>query len=214
MKKIFSAFIIAVCCMFMAMPAQAQLLKWGVKGGVNLTKIDWDGGFKGNKDNSTGFFIGPMAEITIPIVGLGVDGALLFSQRGKGDVKQTGVEVPVNLKYTIGLGSLLGIYFAAGPDFFFDFDKKDNVDRKKTQVGLNLGAGVKLIKHLQVGVNYQFPMGDSLLGKKRVRLSVQRIRLGKYLSLIFSKKGNIYHINSVADFDWQRYFFVVSLPPR
>ena len=154
MKKIFSAFIIAVGCMFMAMPAQAQLLKWGVKGGVNLTKIDWDGGFKGNKDNSTGFFIGPMAEITIPIVGLGVDGALLFSQRGKGDVKQTGVEVPVNLKYTIGLGSLLGIYFAAGPD------------RKKTQVGLNLGAGVKLIKHLQIGVNYQFPMGDSFTWKK------------------------------------------------
>lgn len=28
-------------------------------------------------------------------------------------------------------------------------------------VGLNLGVGVKLIKHLQVGVNYQFPMGDS-----------------------------------------------------
>ena len=147
MKKIFSAFIIAVCCMFMAMPVQAQLLKWGVKGGVNLTKIDWDGGFKGNKDNSTGFFIGPMAEITIPIVGLGVDGALLFSQRGKDEVK-------------------LGIYFAAGPDFFFDFDKKDNVDRKKTQVGLNLGVGVKLIKHLQVGVNYQFPMGDSFTWKK------------------------------------------------
>ena len=54
-----------------------------------------------------------MAEITIPIVGLGVDGALLFSQRGKGDVKQTGAEVPINLKYTIGLGSLLGVYFAA-----------------------------------------------------------------------------------------------------
>ena len=119
MKKIFSAFMIAVCCMLMAMPAQAQLLKWGVKGGVNMTKIDWDGGYKGNKDNSTGFFIGPMAEFTIPIVGLGVDGALLFSQRGKDEVKQTGLEVPVNLKYTIGLGSLLGIYVAAGPDFFF-----------------------------------------------------------------------------------------------
>lgn len=161
MKKIFSAFVIAVCCMFMAMPAQAQLLKWGVKGGVNMTKIDWDGGYKGNKDNSTGFFIGPMAEFTIPIVGLGVDGALLFSQRGKDEVKQTGLEVPVNLKYTIGLGSLLGIYVAAGPDFFFDFKKKDYVDRKKAQVALNLGAGVKLLKHLQVGVTYQLPMGDS-----------------------------------------------------
>ena len=140
MKKIFSAFVIAVCCMFMAMPAQAQLLKWGVKGGVNMTKIDWDGGYKGNKDNSTGFFIVPMAEFTIPIVGLGVDGALLFSQRGKDEVKQTGLEVPVNLKYTIGLGSLLGIYIAAGPDFFFDFKKKDYVDRKKAQVALNLGC--------------------------------------------------------------------------
>ena len=47
MKKIFSAFMIAVCCMLMAMPVQAQLLKWGVKGGVNMTKIDWDGGYKG-----------------------------------------------------------------------------------------------------------------------------------------------------------------------
>ena len=60
-----------------------------------------------------------------------------------------------------GLGSLLGIYVAAGPDFFFDFKKKDYVDRKKAQVALNLGAGVKLLKHLQVGVTYQLPMGDS-----------------------------------------------------
>ena len=45
------------------------------------------------------------------------------------------------------------------PDFFFDFKKKDYVDRKKAQVALNLGAGVKLLKHLQVGVTYQLPMG-------------------------------------------------------
>lgn len=167
MKKILSTFVIAVCCMFMAMPVQAQLIKWGVKGGVNMTKIDWDGGYKGNKENSTGFFIGPMAELTIPIVGLGVDGAVLLSQRGKDDLKQIGAEVPINLKYTIGLGSLLGVYVAAGPDFFFDFKKKDNIDRK-AQVGLNLGVGVKLIKHLQVGVNYQFPMGDSFTLKNAV----------------------------------------------
>ena len=45
--------------------------------------------------------------------------------------------------------------------------KKDNIDRK-AQVGLNLGVGVKLIKHLQVGVNYQFPMGDSFTLKNAV----------------------------------------------
>ena len=54
----------------LATPAQAQL-KWGVKGGVNMSKIDWNGGYEGNKDNSAGFFIGPMAEFTIPVIGLG-----------------------------------------------------------------------------------------------------------------------------------------------
>lgn len=163
MKKIFTVCIMAICCLAMAMPAKAQLLKLGVKGGLNMSKLDWDGGYDGNKDNTTGFFIGPMAEITIPIVGLGVDAALMYSQRGKHAFKEQGIEVPINLKYTIGLGSLLGVYVAAGPDFFFNFkdiDVKD-FDSKKAQVGLNLGAGVKLIKHLQVGVNYQIPFGDS-----------------------------------------------------
>lgn len=168
MKKIFSAFMMAVCCLAMAMPAQAQLIKFGVKGGVNLTKVDWDGGYDGNKDNATGFFIGPMAEVTIPIVGLGVDGALLFSQRGKDDGKQTGLDIPINLKYTIGLGSMLGVFVAAGPDFFFNFsgdkkymDEAMELEKKKAMVGINIGAGVKLIKHLQIGVNYNIPLGDS-----------------------------------------------------
>ena len=39
MKKFFSVFMIAVCCMVLAMPAQAQLIKFGVKGGVNLSKL-------------------------------------------------------------------------------------------------------------------------------------------------------------------------------
>ena len=171
MKKIFSAFIIAVGCMFMAMPAQAQLIKWGVKGGVNLTKIDWDGGIDKNKENSTGFFIGPMAEVTIPLVGLGVDGALLFAQRGVkvGDesIRQNGLDIPINLKYTIGLGSALGIYVAAGPDFYFNFSGDKNygelgrLNKKNAQVGINVGAGVKLLRHLQVGANYNIPLNKT-----------------------------------------------------
>ena len=163
MKKIFSVCIMAVVLM-MAMPAQAQLIKFGVKGGLNFSELDLSAKSIGEiKDNSTGFFIGPMAEFTLPIVGLGIDGAVMFSQRGKDEFKQQGLEIPVNLKYTIGLGSMLGIYIAAGPDFFFNFKDVDweNVDAKKTQVALNLGAGVKLLRKLQVGINYQIPMGDN-----------------------------------------------------
>ena len=108
-----------------------------------------------------------MAEITIPIIGLGLDGAVMFSQKnaeiGGEKAKQQGIEIPVNLKYTIGLGSMFGIYLAAGPDFYFNFKDVDweNVKAKTTQVGINLGAGLKLLKKLQVGLTYQIPMGDS-----------------------------------------------------
>ena len=81
MKKIFGALMIAIC-IAMAMPAQAQI-HFGVKGGLNLSKASFSNvseNFK--KDNCTGFFIGPMAEFNIPIVGLGVDASLLFAQRG------------------------------------------------------------------------------------------------------------------------------------
>ena len=163
MKNIFTVLMVAVALMMVA-PAQAQLIKFGVKGGINFSKLDFDGkGIDGVRDNSTGFFFGPMAEVTLPILGLGFDGALMYSQRGKGEVKEQGLEVPVNLKYTIGLGSFAGLYFAAGPDFFFNFKDIDiqGMKAEKTQVALNLGAGLKLLRKLQVGINYQIPMGDS-----------------------------------------------------
>ena len=173
MKKIFGALMIAVC-IGMAMPAQAQI-HFGVKGGLNLSKASFSNvGENFKKDNFTGFFIGPMAEFNIPIVGLGVDASLLFAQRGikvsEGNdditVKQNGIDIPVNLKYTIGLGSLAGIYLAAGPDFYFDFAGNKTIegmrtDKKKAEVGINVGAGLKLLNHLQVGANYNIPLGNT-----------------------------------------------------
>ena len=80
MKKIFGALLIAVC-IGMAMPAQAQI-HFGVKGGLNLSKASFSNvkeNFK--KDNFTGFFIGPMAEFNIPIVGLGEIGRASCRER-------------------------------------------------------------------------------------------------------------------------------------
>lgn len=173
MKKIISVLIVVVA-VAVAMPAQAQI-KFGVKGGLNLANSlsdTWKD--KANADNYTGFFIGPMIDINIPIVGLGLDGALMYSQKGnklEGETfKQQGLEVPVNLKYSFGLGSLASIYLAAGPGFFFNFksdddltidDAKGKLSYENAEVALNLGAGVKLFKHLQVGVNYNMPFTDS-----------------------------------------------------
>ena len=40
-KDFLVLFMIAICCLAMAMPAQAQLIKFGVKGGLNLSKTEF-----------------------------------------------------------------------------------------------------------------------------------------------------------------------------
>ena len=140
MKKIISVLMVAVCLM-MAAPAQAQL-HFGVKGGLNLSKVSFSkSDLKG--DNKTGWFIGPMAEFTLPIIGIGADVAALYSQTelaAKGystDAKLKTIEIPVNLKWSFGLGSMLGAYIAAGPQFGFNIGNKKgfmNYDLKKKRM--------------------------------------------------------------------------------
>ncbi|MEG1563433.1 MAG: porin family protein [Bacteroides sp.] len=166
MKKIISGLLVAVC-LSMAIPAQAQI-KFGVKGGVNLSKVSFSkADFKG--DNKTGFFIGPMAEFTVPIVGIGLDAAALYSQTevqnnryDKSSTMKT-MEVPVNLKWSLGLGSMLGVYVAAGPQFGFRLGKEHHsfYHFKKQTTSFNVGAGVKLLRHLQMGVNYNFALSNT-----------------------------------------------------
>ncbi len=172
MKKIINVLLVAVC-IAMAMPAQAQF-NWGLKGGLNLSKASFSGSdFK--SDNYTGFFIGPMAEFTFPVAGLGIDGALVYSQKGikMGDddvnesLKQKSLEIPINLKYTVGLGRLLGVFIAAGPQFGFDLNSDEwkfyteEFSFKKSNFSINVGVGAKLINHLQIGVNYNIPLGKT-----------------------------------------------------
>lgn len=165
MKKTFSAFMV-MALLLITIPANAQF-KFGVKGGLNISKLSVSKDIL-KSDNQTGFFIGPMAEFTIPIVGLGVDVAALYNQSGvatvsgsEGEVNSTlkTVEIPINLKWTFGLGSTAGVYVAAGPQFGFNVGDRiiqDIYEFKKNNTTFNVGAGVKLIRHLQIGVNYNF----------------------------------------------------------
>lgn len=41
----------------------------------------------------------------------------------------------------------------------------EELESKKAQVGINVGAGVKLVRHLQIGFNYTIPCGDSFTWK-------------------------------------------------
>lgn len=170
MKKLVSTLTILIC-LLAAVPAQAQL-KFGLKGGLNVTSLSFNTKvFDG--DNRTGFFIGPMAELTVPLLGLGVDAAALYNQSGaKSDIcddKVKSIEIPVNLKWTFGLGSTAGVYVAAGPQFGFNVGDGSigngnyRLDMKDKYTTFNVGAGIKLVSHLQIGVNYNF--GTSKMAK-------------------------------------------------
>ena len=177
MKKIVSTLVVMLC-LFMAVPSQAQI-KFGFKGGLDISKLDTK-----VSDNTTGFFVGPMLDVTLPIIGLGIDVAALYSQSGidvnnKSSEKLKSVEIPVNLKWTLGLGSTFGVFIAAGPQFGFSINdgwKQLMEESNKSFVSVNVGAGLKLLRHLQVGVNYN--IGASKLGDMIVDSSEGKLRSG------------------------------------
>ncbi len=181
MKKI-TCFILTLLLASAAVPTDAKV-KFGVKGGLNISSVHLNKDIL-KTDNVTGFQIGPMMEATVPLVGVGMDIAVLYSQKGTGvaltdgvsaDVKTDYIDVPLNLKWKFGLPIVKG-YFAAGPyvGFRIGGDKVwdipgnvvGQVEAKSFGAGLNFGAGVELISHLQVGINYTLGLTDNYSVKK------------------------------------------------
>lgn len=172
MRKFFTlVVIVAATCL--AVPAQAQL-KFGLKGGLNITDMSFSSDVF-ESSNRTGFFIGPTIKFKIPLLGFGIDASALYDQRQakvKGQdkkVKQQAINIPINLRYDIGLGSLAAVYLAAGPQFGFNVGDKhetivENVSSWKfntSNFSVNLGAGLMLLNHLQVGFNYSIVCGKT-----------------------------------------------------
>ncbi|WP_417130012.1 porin family protein [Phocaeicola sp.] len=165
MKKFLSTLMV-MACLVIAIPAQAQI-QFGVKAGLNVSKLHLSEETF-SSDNRTGFFIGPTAEFTLPLLGLGIDASALYNQFGvdseEGTSTKKTIEIPINLRWTIGFSSLIGAYVAVGPQFGFNVGDRwfDNVcEFKKNTTSFNVGAGVKLFGHLQVGANYNFALKDN-----------------------------------------------------
>lgn len=166
MKKLLSTLMV-IACLALAIPAQAQI-KFGVKAGLNVSKLSEN---IVSKDNRAGFFVGPTAEFTLPLLGLGIDGSVLYNQFGvdseEGTSTKKSIEIPINLRWTVGFSSLVGAYVAVGPQFGFNigdrwFNSINNVcEFKKNTTSFNVGAGLKLLGHLQVGANYNFALKDN-----------------------------------------------------
>jgi hypothetical protein len=186
MKKI----LFVVALLASTMTVQALGLKFGIKGGLNLTKMTFSKDVY-SSDNQAGFYLGPTLKLSLPL-GFCVDAAVLYDQRSAKvdivdvknapandegiktltsldtyDIKQKSIQIPINARYNIGLGSEAGIYLAVGPQFGFPVgDKVYNtklVDYtlKSSNLSFNFGAGVYLLNHLEVGFSYNLAAGKS-----------------------------------------------------
>lgn len=151
----------------------AAQASFGVKGGINISQVHFSKDII-NSDNLTGFQIGPMMEFTVPLIGIGMDAAILYSQKGleygRESFKTDYLDIPLNLKWKFGLPILKG-YLTAGPyaSFRIGGDKIWNVldaqiKAKSFGSGLNFGAGVEVVRHLQVGFNYELGLTNAYGG--------------------------------------------------
>ncbi len=170
MKKIVGSVLYALiffCVLSVQVSAQ---INFGVKGGVNISSIHLSEEIV-SSGNITGFHVGPMVEIMAPYTGLGVDVAILYSQKGT-DINSKSlttdyIDVPVNFKWKFGaplVERIIKGYLAVGPyagfrvggDKIWDIPNTINsqIETKAFSAGINMGIGAELFRHVQVGFTY------------------------------------------------------------
>ena len=172
MKKFLSSLVLLA--VMAGMPASAQLVKFGVKGGINKSSMSFDEDVI-TKDR-VGWFVGPSLKVSLPLLPLGFDIAAFYDQKeseidNMATIKQQSILVPVNVRANIGLGSSAAVYLAAGPQFGFNVgddefkwnkgDIENKFQLKKSAFSVNLGAGVTVLKHLELGFTYNIALGST-----------------------------------------------------
>ena len=210
MKK-FSSLCIALLLAFVGtVAAQAQSFSYGITAGYNLTKLTFSGSAKENfsSDNKPGWFIGPKVEFNT-VIGLGMDASLQYSQRklnicenmyeASDDILDNDshsetyrtIEIPINVRYNVGLGKMASVFVYTGPQFGFplqsmkweDFGTGSNFSKEKMNTTWNIGAGVRLLKHLEANVGYNFALskaGSAILNNLGVETGSLKYRTNTF----------------------------------
>ena len=130
MKKVLSVLMVVAAMMF-ATNANAQI-KFGLKGGLDVTNMSLSNDVF-DASNKTGFFVGPMVKVTIPVVGLSFDAAALYDQKEakvsaenvETTMTQKSLNIPVNVRYGFGLSSLANVFVFAGPQWGINVGAKN-----------------------------------------------------------------------------------------
>lgn len=174
MKKIKITLLVLLTVVTVSFSADAKF-GIGPKIGTSISKLNlsgdnWKDNFK--TGNRAGFTAGLTGEYIAPAVGLGADISLMYNYQSSevemGDTKETVkghfFEIPLHLKYKISIPAaekIVAPYIYTGPNVAFKVGGDDNYFKtKKTQWGWDLGLGLELVKHLQIGAGYTFGMNN------------------------------------------------------
>lgn len=181
--------LVALIAVFTFGAADAKI-RFGVKAGLNLNSLHLNSLKENFEDNNgTGWTAGLMTEFQVPIIGLGFDLSLMYT-RMNADLEYEAtrqtvsnhnfIEIPLNLKYKISIpavGSIIAPYVFTGPDFAFKLDKNtfDDFKTKTCQVAWNVGLGLELVKHLQIGASYGFGI-NNIISKLPVGINAESFK--------------------------------------
>ena len=180
MKK----FIIAIAALFVAASASAQI---GISAGLTSSSTTLDGAYADVVSGAVNqYHVGLTYKIGLGNL-LAIQPSILYNVKGSNfnveDLTSTSlnfktgfVEVPVQVQLGFGLGTLARVYALAEPYVGYAITNEvttkssiaaaantqqtwDNV-KNRLEYGVGVGAGVELLRHLQVSVKYFWTLSD------------------------------------------------------
>lgn len=178
MKKNYFLILTLISFLFIlnAGNAQAQLIRYGLKAGVDVSdhKINTN---MFNVENRVGFQLGGVLQINVPLTGFGVETGLQYGNKsyktsndnGPGDISNLNyLTVPIMLRKSFSILGVAGIYFKAGVygnikmgGGELTLSDGNKYDQKGFQTGLDTGVGVSLLNHLELGMQYRYKFSDT-----------------------------------------------------
>lgn len=173
MRKTIVAALTIAATLTLAVPAHAQVLKLGVKGGASRSELKISHSDVKSKEK-TGFFVGPTLKIALPLIPLGFDISALYDQR-EFDLGESGMpvklkqlDIPVNLRLTLGSSKSFAAFLFAGPQFSFNINDKETLkdnynswSYEDSNLSVNLGGGILIANFLQLSANYNIDCGKT-----------------------------------------------------
>lgn len=173
MNKVKFSIIFLVAALCTGLSAQAKF-GFGPKIGLNVNQLHFSGSELLDASNRCGFTAGLTAEYMAPIIGIGVDLSVMYTHMKThvdfeyvdpaanyvSGMNASGnfLEIPLHLKYKFNLPAVASIikpYVFTGPSVAVKLSGDNSYfSTKTTQWGWDLGLGVELINHLQIGAGY------------------------------------------------------------